>query len=496
MKVPNLFVRIAVCLILIMQVLTACLPPDLAPQPVFGSAPTETPVDLSSPQVTSKSSRPTYQPGELVEYTAQPGDTLPALAVHFNTTVQEIRAANSFIPDDATTMPPGMPMKIPIYYEPLWGSPYQIIPDAQFINGPAAIDFDPVVYVKSTPGWLKTYSTYILDRNRDAGEMIQYVATNYSVSPRLLVAILEYQLGAISQAEAPEGIEESYPLGINDTSARGLYRQLAAVANSLNNSYYDWRSGDLREYYLADGKLVRPDPWQNAATVALQVFFAQRLSPSDYEFAVSENGFAATYNRLFGDPWTAAPHIPGSLHQPDMHLPFPAGTSWTYTGGPHTPWGEGPPYGALDFAPPVVVGGCISTDEFATAVADGVISRTGIGIAVLDLDNDGDERSGWVMFYLHLAAEDRLQVGQQVQAGQIIGHPSCEGGKSTGTHIHIARKYNGEWILAEGPLAFNLDGWIASNGPVPYAGYLKRNGHTITACVCSDHASQLQAEFR
>src|SRR5512140_1478967 len=39
------------------------------------------------------SGRPNYAPGELVDYTAQSGDTLPALARRFNTTEAEIRAA-------------------------------------------------------------------------------------------------------------------------------------------------------------------------------------------------------------------------------------------------------------------------------------------------------------------------------------------------------------------------------------------------------------------
>ena len=38
-----------------------------------------------------------------------------------------------------------------------------------------------------------------------------------------------------------------------------------------------------------------------------------------------------------------------------------------------------------------------------------------------------------------------------------------EGGHVTGTHVHIARKYNGEWIPADG-LAFNLEGWVAHDG--------------------------------
>jgi hypothetical protein len=73
-----------------------------------------------------------------------------------------------------------------------------------------------------------------------------------------------------------------------------------------------------------------------------------------------------------------------------------------------------------------------------------------------------------------------------VKRGDPIGWPSCEGGHTTGTHIHIARKYNGEWIPADGPLAFNLDGWIAHNGTEPYLGTLTKGGLIVTACDCSD----------
>ena len=52
-------------------------------------------------------------------------------------------------------MPPGMPMKIPIYYQPFWGSQYQIIPDSLFINGPAQVGFDTSAFVAAQPGWLK-----------------------------------------------------------------------------------------------------------------------------------------------------------------------------------------------------------------------------------------------------------------------------------------------------------------------------------------------------
>src|SRR5215468_282536 len=48
------------------------------------------------------SGRPAYAPGQLVDYTAQNVDTLPALAARFNTTVDQIMHANPIIPTDAT----------------------------------------------------------------------------------------------------------------------------------------------------------------------------------------------------------------------------------------------------------------------------------------------------------------------------------------------------------------------------------------------------------
>lgn len=445
---------------------------------------------------TSLPTREPYPPGTLVDYTAQTGDTLPALAAHFNTTVDEIREANPIIPDGATTMPPGLPMKIPIYYEPFWGSPYQILPDSLFINGPAQVGFDPIAFVDGQPGWFKDYNFYLGKRNRRGGEIIQYISENFSISPRLLLAVIEYQTGGLSNPEIPENVEE-YPLGYRDQFHQGLARQLIWAANVLNNGYYGWRTGRLDVFYHRDGREERPDPWQNAASVALHYYYSKVLPKDAYAFAVSGDGFQATYTRLFGDPWeNAQAHIPGSLYQPELRLPFAPGETWAFTGGPHTGWGEGDPLAAIDFAPPALVGGCQASDEAVTAVADGVIARVGDASAVLDLDGDGDERTGWVIFYLHLENSHLPKAGDALKAGDPIGLPSCEGGEATGTHVHIARKYNGEWVPADGALAFNLEGWMARNGSAPYQGSLTRFGKTVRACECSDQSAQIQAAVR
>lgn len=485
--------------------LTACQPSLGAASDQGMGSPAEAGVDLTAaatavPQVTLTPypTRPPYSPGEWVAYTAQTGDTLPALATRFNTSVEEILAANDFIPADATTMPPGMPMQIPIYYEPFWGSPYQILPDSLFVNGPAQVGFDTAAFLAQHPGgWLNDWKSFVAGRNRNAAEMIDYVAAQFSISPRLLLALLEYQLGALSQPQLPAGVDEDYPLGYVQRSHRGLYLQLVWAANQLNNGYYGWRTGQLTTLELPDGTLEPPDPWQNAATVALQYYFSQNLTVPEYHFAAGSEGLARTYAALFGDPWVQTePHIPGSLRQPEMLLPFESGKSWAFTGGPHTGWGAGLPFAAIDFAPPANIGGCTPSREWNTAVAAGVVARVDEGILELDLDGDGDPRTGWVVFYLHLATEAKAALGATLEAGQPLGHPSCEGGTSTGTHVHIARKFNGEWISAEGPLAFNLEGWIARNGTRPYEGTLTRFSQTVVACDCSNKESQLTAGER
>jgi LasA protease len=472
------------------------MPEAKEPLNLIPNAETETALNATVMEITPNPTRPSYPPGTLVEYIAQSGDTLPSLAGHFNCSVEEIRSANPVIPDDATTMPPGFPMQIPIYYEAIWSSSFQILPDVAFVNGPRDVGFDVAAFVNSQPGWLKNARDAVGLQIRPGYEVVLNISQNFSISPRLLLAILEYQSGALSAPETPQSIDD-FVLGYKNRSYLGLSQQLVWAANRLNNGYYGWREGSLKSYTHLDGRLERPDPWQNAASAAIQYYFSTLLDRDHYDHAISSAGLLETYTKYFGDPWQGdLTLIPGSLKQPEMILPFAPGVTWAYTGGPHTGWGQGAPFAAIDFAPGSVVGGCSPSDEAVLAIADGVVVRSGNASAVLDLDGDGDERTGWVVFYLHLRNTDLPKVGKQLKKGDPIGYPSCDGGKSTGTHIHIARKYNGEWVLADGPLAFNLEGWISSNGLREYQGYLEKEGRRLRACVCSDKDSQINATWQ
>jgi hypothetical protein len=76
-------------------------------------------------------------------------------------------------------------------------------------------------------------------------------------------------------------------------------------------------------------------------------------------------------------------------------------------------------------------------------------------------------------------------VGAQVNPGDQIGHPSCEGGESGASHLHFARLYNGQWIGTE-ILPMILSGWTIFPAERAYDGTMTRGAETREACDCRD----------
>ncbi len=488
-----------------------------APTPTASPAASATRPDPATATATAEPSSPprptavptaTQLPAGYVLYTTRSGDILGALAGRFGVSISEISCASSpdraSCPLDGELHPEGMlllPEGVTLIIPDLSGDsgpPELLLPDSEVIFSQAAAKFDVSAYVEAAGGFLATHNQYLmLNGWNTASGIVTMVAEENSINPRLLLGLLEYQCGCLLNNPGPlESIEPFLGATSQQYLRSDLYGQLDWAVNRLSTGYYGWRHGTLTEVVLKDGNRVRLDPRLNAGTAALQYTFAQLFGREEWLLALDpEQGFPATFSELFGDPWERAERIfPADISQPPMQLPFVPGKVWALTGGPHAAFEGNGPLAALDFAPAAAGEGCLPAETWVAAAADGLVVRSEFGLIIQDLDGDGLEQTGWNIMYLHLAEQDRVPQGTYLETGDRVGTPSCEGGVASGTHLHIARKYNGEWIPAESALPFNLSGWIAHNGAEPYLGTLTRGEESREACVCSWQRSWLQLD--
>jgi LasA protease len=419
------------------------------------------------------------------QYTVQAGDTLGTIAARYRINAPMILQANE-IPDP-NLLSVGQELVIPAPIPGAMGTGFKIIPDSELVYGPYAQSFDINGFISQFDSYLGRYSEEVEGQTMTGPEIVKLVAQDYSVNPRLLLAVLEYQSGWVTRA-GPAQEKRDYPLGNQDSWRKGLYLQLCWAANNLNRGYYLWRVNGIGGWLVSNGEIIPIDPSINAGTAGVQQLFALLYDRTGWDQAVSPEGVYKIYSDFFGYPFDYAynPVLPDVLEQPPMQLPFEPGVNWAFTGGPHGGWGDGSAWAAIDFAPGSKGLGCVESDLWVVAAADGLIVRADAGRVIEDLDGDGNEGTGWSILYMHIEGRDRVEAGTQVKAGDRIGHPSCTGGYSTGTHFHLARRYNGEWIPADlstssGGVPFNLDGWISSGNGTEYDGYLTRDGESIEA---------------
>lgn len=428
--------------------------PAITPQSPDQATPMPQPV-LPDASPTPDPTRPAVAGGTAQQYVVQPGDTLYAIAQANGTSLESLLAVNPLADPNILSVGQVINLPAPPSEETV---NFKLLPDNRLVRGPGSRAFDAAAFISQQAGYIRTATDLVDDQLLTAAEVVQRVSQEYSVDARLLLALLEYRAGWLSRLELSD-IEIIYPMEGEPSppgfDRRGLYRQMAWTANQLNLGYYGWRYRGLANIEFEDGTRLRYAAGLNAGTVGVQYFLSRNTTYRDWVQQISTDGFYRTYTTLFGNPFAGAvePLVPPALEQPLLVLPFAQGETWFFTGGPHGGWGAGSAWSAVDFAPPderaAGSAACYVSDYYTTAVAPGVVARSGGGSVVLDLDMDGDETTGWAVLYLHIATEGRVAAGTVVNVGDRIGRPSCEGGFSNGTHMHIARLYNGEWIPAQ-----------------------------------------------
>jgi LasA protease len=438
-----------------------------------------------SPSFATASPPPTPTPGEApltYIYMVQVGDTLPAVALRFDVSTDQIGADIS-LPGEGF-LPGGILLKIPNHLNKTLPAAL-LLPDGELVNSPDAVDFDIQAFIDQAGGYLSTYQEPVEGQTVSGAAIVKRVAVETSINPRLLLALLEFRSGwVLGQPSNPKALV--YPLGFGVPGHRGLYEELKIAATHLGIGYYGWRDGSWLEVTFQDGRSGRLDPQINAGTAGLENLFSKFYNQAEWEEKLfGQDSFLSLYRAIFGDYWARAaaigPLFPEGLSQPALQLPFAAGESWSLTGGPHRSWNTGSPLGALDFSPITGGGVCAVSSAWATAVAPGIVARAENNVVALDLDGDGNEQTGWVVIYLHVAKEGMIAAGTRVAQDAPLGHPSCEGGAATGKHVHLARKYNGEWLATDGPLPMELGGWQVIAGKQIYQGELIKDGQVVEA---------------
>jgi hypothetical protein len=359
-------------------------------------------------------------------------------------------------------------------------------------------DFDAAAYARAAGGFLAGYEETVGAARMKGPDIVQLVAVETSTNPRLLLAFLEYRSGWVL-GHPYDAAYDAFPIGYGATPDTGLYKELMITAKILARGFYGWRDGSELEVAFYGGESGRLHPGLNAGSAALLRLFGVLYSREALEIRLfSEPAFLDLYGEMFGDVWLHREEEPADLtpdlRQPRLYLPFTQGAPWSLTAGPHITWQTGTPRGALDFAPVTGEAPCAVSFRWVTAAAPGLVVRTGRGIVALDLDGDGDEGTGWVLIYMHIAEAGRVSPGTWLDLDGRVGHPSCEGGRASGTHVHLARKYNGEWLPAQGPLPMKLSGWVAYPGDGPYEGLLKQGDEIVTARPDGSHGSTIYRE--
>ena len=467
----------------------ANLPPAPLSQPALSATkqPLPTPTPVIEPLPIPTPDGPPY-----AYHTIAEGETLSYIALVYGTTVEELVAMNKLAGPSAMIQA-GQMLRVPLSIKNI-APTVLLLPDSEVIYGPGYVNFNLAEFVHSRGGYLSTYHENVDGQDLTGDQVIERVAQQFSVGPRLLLALLEHYGGWVTNLQ-PSADQLRLPLGPRNPKGGSLYQALSFTANRINAGYYGYKRDGFWVFQLPDRSRAVTSYGVNAGTVGVQNILAIHSDWDTWQHELGPDGFMADYRALFGDPlpYAVEPLVPITLTQPLLNLPWAKGQGFYFTGGPHPAYADGSAWAAIDFGPPDVLGNCYYSRVPVTAAAEGVIVVARQGEVQLDLDGDGYLQTGWGLLYLHvvLDIDTPVQVGQRVKAGDIIGYPSCEGGVSNSSHLHLARRYNGEWLDAGGPVPFVLAGWQVQPTLFPYEGFITDGTDVREACECWDAEKNL-----
>lgn len=267
-------------------------------------------------------------------------------------------------------------------------------------------------------------------------EALSHWAGYTTISPRVLLALMELQTRAISAGSAASREEQERPFG--ELSSRvGVAEQVQDVADQLATLLYD--VGRAAPESAEFGRPPAASPLHELLGRTAEAATGRRFEE-----------FVAVYERLFHDTFSVEPQVqagPAATLGPPtglLQFPYPRGATW-HIGGAHTNTGSGSyPLSSLD----MYRGGGWGSNQsgyWVSASAAGTFKRHSSCFA--EVVHSG----GWSTTYYHLM-NIRYSTGATVSQNAAIANPAntkpqalCNGGGSTGPHEHWSLKNAGSW---------------------------------------------------
>lgn len=293
--------------------------------------------------------------------------------------------------------------------------------EAHFVYGEAAMAFD-------LHDFLLQQAPHLLPKE----EVILHWSGITSLNPQLLLALMEADSQLIS-ASSKQAMAAPFA---NLVKAKGFDNQLEQMARQLSDRFYQARS---QQQNMQIGPTL---PRDDAHRLAL----ASLLGEQDQQRLTEQ------WKILFGtDALTRAKasiaDSPARLASGQFQLPWRQGYSWKVNGA-HSHSGSGYPYSSIDVSYDWPGwGGATYTVTAANSGTVTVFSRCQLRITA---------PNGWATNYYHMSGIS-VRSGDYVTADSPIGTYAgnrndalCEGGSSTGPHLHFSLLRNGVYQSLQG----------------------------------------------
>ncbi len=325
---------------------------------------------------------------------------------------------------------------------------------------------------RSSP--LATARISIGGRAHSFSEVLTSLSSLYSVSPRLLLSLMDLQSGVLS-TPSPSAGQLAWAAGLRNENRQGLFAQLRWLTREVRAGARDYAlfgPADLPPLTFADGSSLAFPSTTDLSRYVLSRALAPTTTPGRLESLLL--AVAPTYQRLFDiDPRLAPTDWPPPA-APFLSRPFertmPVTSFFDHdapflreNGAIHTFWGRnetnpafaydghtgwdyamGPPDRVLAAAPGLVTFAGWSDDGCATPA----------GAVIIDHGN------GYRTLYWHLARVS-VATGETVARGAVVGIAGATG-CARGAHLHLQVQYLGRDVDPYGWCGIGPDPW-ASN---------------------------------